>query len=80
MEEIPSKTAAFSADATIDAMINTFIGVIVPKFANITVIPSSPFAAPYTELPSSLRTATNHTKHVFSLLPNQDVILNLIVT
>jgi hypothetical protein len=79
MEKVFSKTSAFPAYTTIMAVIDVFGGVIVPKFANITIIPGRSFAATNAELTSSLRTSTDHTEHIFGCLSVQNMVLCLVM-
>jgi hypothetical protein len=69
MEEIFPKTSAFSTDTTILAMINALIGIVVPKLADVAVIPGCSFTTTNAKLASTLCTPANHAKHVFSCFP-----------
>jgi hypothetical protein len=79
MEEILAKTPAFPAYTTIMAMINVLSGIVVPEFANVTIIPGCSFATTYAELTGSLCTSTNHTEHIFGSLSIQNMVFCLIM-
>ena len=79
MEEVLSKTSAFPTDATIIAMIDALIRVVIPQLANVAVIPSGSFTTPYTEFSSSLSTTTNHAEHILGVLTNKNMIFCFIM-
>jgi hypothetical protein len=79
MEEILSKASAFPANATIIAVVNALIWIIIPQLAHVAIVPGSPLATSNAQLASSLCTSTDHTEHVFGSFPVQDVIFNLIM-
>jgi hypothetical protein len=79
VKEVFSKTSAFPAYATIMAVINVLIRIIVPKLANVTIIPGCSFAAANAKLAGPLGAATEHTEHIFGCLSVQNMVLGLIM-
>ena len=67
VKEVLSKTTALPTDTTIHTMINIVARIVVPQFADITVIPGGPLITTDTELARFLRTTADHTKHIFRL-------------
>lgn len=80
MEEVLSKPLAEATDAAIVAVIDRPGGIVVPQFADGTVV----ICCFDSTLPAGLRRRlwrlTQHTQHVFCITTRQDVILYRIVT
>ncbi len=79
MEEIFSKPLANSANPTIMTMIDTFLAVIVPQFADIAIVVCCIFPALMAILGCRLGMSTEHAEHVLCISANQRMVLNLVV-
>ena len=79
MEEILPKTSAFPTYTTIMAVIDILGRIVVPEFANVTVIPSRSFATANAELAGSLCTSADHTEHIFGRLSIQYMVFCFVV-
>lgn len=80
MEEIFAQTSTFPADATIIAVIYALIGIIVPKLADIAIVPGCSFPTTNAELTGPLCTSTDHAEHIFGCFAIQNVVFDLIMT
>jgi hypothetical protein len=65
MHEVLPNALPASANSTVRAMVDALTPIIIPKLANIAIIPCAPFTALFAPLSCSLRRKAQHTKHIF---------------
>ena len=80
MKEILPETLSDTTNTTIVAMIDALVRIIVPKLANIAVIPSTSLPTHSACFRCRLRTATEHTEHILRFLTVQHVVLYSVMT
>lgn len=68
MHEILTQTLSQPAKATVIAVVNAFVAVIVPQLALVAVIPSRVLAAIHARLAGGLGSLTQHAEHILRLL------------
>src|SRR2546421_10250740 len=80
MEKVFPQTLSESADATIIAVVNRLLWIIIPKLANGAVVASSLISARVASLRCSLRSVAQHAQHVFGLCSWKWMVFHVIVT
>jgi hypothetical protein len=79
VKEILPQTLADTADTTIIAVVNTFVRIIIPEFADVAIVLCSMFTALPTDCRGRLSMSTEHAQHVLRLRSIEVMILYLIV-
>lgn len=79
VEEIVPEAPALPADATVVAVVDALLWIIVPQLTLIAVIPSSDRAALATGLCRRLQGHTLHAQHIFGILTYNGMIARVIV-
>jgi hypothetical protein len=76
---LPDATAN-TADTAISTVIDTFVCIIVPEFANTAVVPCRSYATVVADIGGLLSRAAEHTEHISRLLPRKYMILYVVMT
>ena len=80
MDVVFTEAFAFSTYTTSIAMVDLLAAIVIPKLADIAVIPCRMLTAIDAVFRSSLGCSTRHAKHVLCHPPIEIVVLNSIVT
>lgn len=80
MKVVSSKPLPDSADPTVVAMIDVFLGVVVPELAGVAVVDRHTRLAGGAGLGSLLDGLAVHTEHHLGLAPDNDMITGIVVT
>jgi hypothetical protein len=65
MEIVLTKALSYSTNATLVAVVNGFLSMVVPKFASVAVITGDCFLTISAYLCSRLNLRAEHAKHIF---------------
>lgn len=79
MKVVSSESLPDSADPTVVAVIDMFLGVVVPELAGVAVVDRHPRLAGGAVLGSLLNGLAMHTEHHLGLAPDNGMITGIVV-
>jgi hypothetical protein len=79
MKVISSKSLTDPADPTVVAVIDMFLGVVVPELAYVAIVDRHPSLAGGAVLGSFLDSLAVHAEHRLGLAPDNDVVAGVVV-
>jgi hypothetical protein len=79
VKEILSETLTDTADTTIIAMVDTFVRIVIPEFADVAIVLRSMFTTLPTDCCGRLSMSTEHAQHVLRLRSIEVMIFYLIM-